>query len=268
MTPVLKPGDHGMTVGTLQQRLTAAGYIVSVTNVYDEATERAVMALQRANALVVDGIYGPKSFMALVGSCQPKHLGAADLQAAADRLGLQLATVRAVNEVESRGQGFLADGRPAILFERHVFFDRLKKHHVDPAPIALQSPHICAETPGGYQGGASEYIRLELAKHVHIQAAYEAASWGAFQIMGYHWEMLGYPSVYDFVHSMQRDEAAQLDAFVRFVEHEPPMLAALKAKKWAAFAKLYNGPAYARNLYDARLAVAYAKYAELEEVPA
>ncbi|GGY12661.1 DUF3380 domain-containing protein [Massilia dura] len=268
MTPVLKAGDHGTNVGTLQQRLKAAGYLVNQTNVYDEATERAVMGLQRANGLVIDGIYGQKSFMALVGACQPKHLGAQDLQAAADRLGLPLATVRAVNEVESRGQGFLPDGRPVILFERHVFYKRLQEHGVDPAPIALQSPTICAQQVGGYQGGAGEYIRLEIAKHTHIAAAYEAASWGAFQIMGYYWKMLGYASVQDFVYSMQRDEAGQLDAFVRFVEHEAPMLAALKAKKWAAFAKLYNGPAFARNLYDAKLAAAYAKYAELDEVAA
>ncbi|WP_328515044.1 N-acetylmuramidase domain-containing protein [Ralstonia pseudosolanacearum] len=34
--------------------------------------------------------------------------------------------MRAVNEVESRGSGFLPDGRPVILFERHVMYRQLQ----------------------------------------------------------------------------------------------------------------------------------------------
>jgi hypothetical protein len=269
MTAVsLRPGSHGADVAQLQQRLQRAGYQLDATNVYDEATVGAVMALQAASNLVVDGIFGPKSFMALMGSYQPKHLTAADLVCAAEQLGLTLATVRAVNEVESRGQGFLPDGRPVILFERHVFYKQLQEHGIDPEPIAAKWPHICAKERGGYQGGPAEYIRLEAAKQIHLAAAYEAASWGAFQVMGYHWQALGYASAPDFVRCMQQDEAAHLDAFVRFIAHEAPLQAALKARKWPAFAKGYNGPDYAANLYDAKLAQAYAKYAALDEVAA
>jgi hypothetical protein len=39
------------------------------------------------------------------------------------------------------------------------------------------------------------------------------------------------------------------------------MLTALQAKNWAEFAKRYNGPAYAQNRYDEKLAKAYAKFA-------
>lgn len=265
---VLQHGDRGEDVGLLQQRLQKAGYAVVHTSLYDDATERAVIALQLASRLVADGIYGPKSFMALVGATQARHLSDADLVAAAKQLGVPLATIRAVNEVESRGQGFLPDGRPVILFERHVFFKQLKKHRVDPAPIAAKYPSLCNPEAGGYRGGAAEEARLEQAKQIHQEAAYESASWGAFQVMGYHWQALGYASVYEFVKRMHESEAAHLDSFVRYVQHVPGLVAALKARKWATFAKGYNGPAYARNLYDAKLAQAYDKYTERDKVAA
>lgn len=268
MIVLLHPGSNGAEVALLQERLQRAGYKLATSHVYDDATEQAVMALQRASNLVVDGLFGPKSFMALMGACQPKHLSAADLVRAADQLGVELASVRAMNQVESLGEGFLPDGRPKILFERHVFYRQLQAHGIDPEPIAAKSPHLCNQEPGGYQGGAAEYQRLEAAKMIHLAAAYESASWGAFQVMGYHWSDLGYESAPHFVAAMRESEAAQLDAFVRFIVHEPGLLPALKARKWSTVAKIYNGPAYARNLYDAKLAQAYAKYAELDKVAA
>ena len=38
------------------------------------------------------------------------------------------------------------------------------------------------------------------------------------------------------------------------------MLKALKAKDWAGFAKMYNGPNYQINDYDTKLAAAYRRY--------
>ena len=35
---------------------------------------------------------------------------------------------------------------------------------------------------------------------------------------------------------------------------------ALKDKDWSTFAKLYNGPEYAKNKYDSKLSSAYLKY--------
>lgn len=266
-----KFGDRGDDIGRLQVNLNRAGYPVEVTHIFDDATEQAVMALQRAAGLVVDGICGPKTLVALRGGKQPKYLTDADLVRAADKLGAPLAAVRAVNEVESRGQGFLMpDGRPAILFERHVFWKRLQHHDVDPVEVLKSkgSPAILSQTPGGYQGGAAEYVRLEAAKQIHMLAAYESASWGAFQVMSYHWKHLGYESVLDFICYMQRGEAEHLDAFVRYVIAEPALHAALKAKNWKKFAELYNGPAYKRNLYDVKLAAAYARYSGLEKAAA
>lgn len=258
---ILRAGDRGDQVATLQKQLNAAGYPVEVSHLYDEETEKAVQAFQMARGLVDDGIAGPKTLGALRGAPNAKHLSTADLAKAADLLGVPLASVRAVNEVESRGLGMLPDGRPVILFERHVFWDRLKVHGIDPAAQVAAPRNILSQTPGGYAGGAAEYVRLASAAQIHWAAAVEATSWGAFQIMGHHWDDLAYPDLPSFMEAMERSEADQLEAFVRFIQADPALLAALKGRKWAAFAKIYNGPNYAKNLYDAKLAQAYAKYA-------
>ncbi|KAG0188579.1 hypothetical protein DFQ28_004624 [Apophysomyces sp. BC1034] len=251
-------GDHGDDVGLLQRRLMRAGFPVDVTHVYDEATEAAVRAIQKKTGLVDDGIAGPKTLAAIAtGRRDPKHLANADIVRAEDALGVPVACVRAVNEVESTGLGFLSDGRPKILFERHIFWKRLEARGIDPAPIATKYPNICSQTTGGYQGGAAEYMRLAAAELIDAGAAYESASWGAFQVMGFHWERLGYSSVDDFVARMENGEGDQLDAFVRFVAADTGLVAALKGRKWAVFARGYNGPNFARNLYDVKLARAF-----------
>ncbi|RQS60410.1 N-acetylmuramidase family protein [Burkholderia sp. Bp8986] len=252
----------GDDVGLLQRRLIRAGYPLTVTHVFDDATERAVQALQTKVGLVVDGIAGPKTQSALAtGQRAPKHLADSDLVAAAVKLDVPPACVRAVNEVESRGSGFLTDGRPVILFERHVFWRRLKARGIDPVPIAARYPDILSQTPGGYKGGAAEYTRLAAAELIDPHAAWEAASWGAFQVMGENWERLAYTGIDDFVARMEGSEADQLDAFVRFVAADAKLLAALKARQWAKFAAGYNGPAYRTNLYDTKLERAYQRYA-------
>jgi hypothetical protein len=80
--------------------------------------------------------------------------------------------------------------------------------------------------------------------------------------MGFHWQRLGYTSVQDFVAAMSAGESQQFDAFTRFIETDPVLFKALKARKWAEFAKLYNGPDYQRNLYDVKLQRAYERHAD------
>lgn len=262
---ILKKGDTGDDVALLQRRLTRAGFPSPETHIFDHATESAVMTLQKARGLVIDGVVGNKTLAALLaGFAMSEHLTDADLVKAADTLGVPVAAIRAVNEVESRGEGFLPDGRAVILFERHVFYKRLKAQGLDADALSAKYPNIVSPTPGGYMGGAAEYTRLAIAERIDTDAAHESASWGAFQIMGYHWQALAYSSVADFVARMQNSEGDHLDAFVRFVAADTALLSALKGKKWAAFAKGYNGPDYARNLYDVKLARAYDRYAELE----
>lgn len=185
----------------------------------------------------------------------------ADLQRAANQLDVSVATIAALATVESARSGFLDDGRPKILFERHIFARRLlatgmKKDQLD--MLALAQPDIINSKPGAYVGGAGEYRKLERAKRHSEPAAIESCSWGMFQIMGFHWRRLGYSSAEQFAEYMARDAGHHLDAFVRFIRAEPALHRALRWQKWADVARLYNGPAYAKNQYDTKLANAYA----------
>lgn len=262
---ILRRGDIGAEVRELQRLLRLRGATVDFTAVYDEATIAAVRQVQARYGLVDDGVAGPKTMLALqLDGKQPVHLGMADLQRAAAALGVPLAPVRAVNEVESRGTGFLADGRPVILYERHVMYRQLRAAGLDADALASQFPNIVNPVRGGYVGGAGEHMRLAAAWRLDAACALASASWGLFQVMGYHWELLGFASVEAFADAMRLSEAAHLDAFVRFILADTALHRALKAKQWATFARLYNGPAYKENLYDVKLARAFARY-QLEE---
>lgn len=189
----------------------------------------------------------------------PNSLTETDYKSAAHSLGVPIAAVKAVASVESAGAGFLSDGRPKILFERHVMLAQLaEKLGAGKAnDQASKTPDIVNAKAGGYDGGAKEHDRLGRAAAIDRECALSSASWGAFQIMGYHWKSLGYASLQAFINAMYASEAAQLDAFVRFIKADPVLLRALKALDWAAFARRYNGPGYAKNQYDVKMSKAY-----------
>lgn len=278
MIQLLKHGSRGHAVRILQQQLNSRGAKLIADGDFGDATEKAVAAFQASAGLVPDGIAGEKTLAVLGGAAPGRFLGLKDLQNAAKRLDVPLASVLAVNEVESAGAGFLANGKPAILFERHIMFQRLAlvRHEGDnkvalqqhAEQLAAQWPTLVNTKPGGYTGGAGEHQRLAQARMLDAVAADESTSWGAFQVMGYHWERLGYASLADFVARMHTSEAEQLEAFVRFIETDPALHKALKARKWAEFAKRYNGPNYARNLYDVKLERAYERHAEAHQAAA
>lgn len=260
----LRNGSRGLAVRQLQTQLNGHGAGLSADGDFGDITEAAVRAYQLKVGLVADGVVGSKTLAALAGADTSRLLKQKDLQQAADRLGVPLASVMAVNHVESKGEGFLSNGRPAILFERHVMHARLQANGMTEAEadaLAIAAPAVVNRAPGGYLGGTAESQRLAAARLVHETSALESASWGLFQIMGYHWERLGYMDAQHFADTMALSEAAQLDAFVCFIETDPVLHKSLKGKKWAEFAKRYNGPAYAKNLYDVKLARAYAQFA-------
>ncbi|WP_409269697.1 N-acetylmuramidase domain-containing protein [Pseudomonas sp. KCJK9044] len=266
----LRHGDRSQAVRELQRLLNAKGAKLDTDGAFGDATEAAVRAYQEKVGLVSDGAAGPKTMASLQGLDTGKLLKHSDLVQAAARLGVPVATVYALNEVESQGRGFLDNGKPVILFERHVMFDRLQlvrsagddqeQLHQRAEQLAKQVPNLVNPKAGGYTGGSAEYQRLAQARQLDDVAALESASWGGFQVMGYHWQRLGYSSVHDFVAAMNRSEADHLEAFVRFIEADANLLKALKAQKWATVAKLYNGPNYQRNLYDVKLERAFERH--------
>jgi hypothetical protein len=171
-----------------------------------------------------------------------------------DKMGIGPAELWAALNVETRGCGFMQDRRPFILYERHIF-SRETLHKYDAA-----YPDISNKEAGGYgAGGDNQYQRLVRAIALDRKAALDSTSWGIGQVMGFNAEIAGYADVEAMVSEMMISERNQLVAMAGEITHNK-LERALKAHDWAAFARGYNGSAYAKNHYDTRLAAAYQKY--------
>lgn len=259
----IKYGDKNQYVSAMQMILKAKGYDVEADGIFGAKTEEAVKAFQRDQGLVVDGIWGKQTDAAAEGKQTKDMLTQNDIIEAAAILGVEPAVIHAVNRVEAKGRGYLPDGRIKILFERHIFYRELKTKYGQTIADkwAAEAPHICNRTPGGYRGGAAEYPRFSRANTIDPQCAMKSCSWGAYQIMGFNHAAAGFDDVDSFVEAVKTSEGEQLKAFVRFISADKAMHAALKAKKWADFARRYNGPDYRKNAYDTKLADVYQRFA-------
>jgi len=259
----LKIRFKGDSVMLLQELLNKAGYNLIVDGDFGKKTEDAVKDFQKKNNLIIDGIAGAKTWMKLnpATAGQNKFLAEQDLIDLAKELKVEVAAVKAVYEVESSGRGFLTSGKPKILFEGHIFWKRLKKHGLNPSELKAGNEDVLYSkwTTKFYKGGEREYERLNKAKKIHKAAAMESASWGIFQIMGYHYKKVGYNSVEDYVKVMNKSERFHLMAFGKFIKSEG-LVKHLKNNNWAKFARGYNGAGYKKNKYDTKLATAYKKY--------
>jgi hypothetical protein len=152
-----------------------------------------------------------------------------------------------VLSTETSGCGFQSNGRPKILFERHVF------HRLTDGKFDSQDPDVSAPTAGGYgASGDHQYTRLQAAMLLDKDAALKSASWGLGQIMGFNFKAAGFGDVDDMIAAFANSEDAQLGGMVAFMATSG-MTASLATKSWAHFARLYNGPNYAQNDYDGKL---------------
>lgn len=252
----LKYGDKGEQVARLQNKLNEHGAKISIDGDFGVATEKAVLVYQQSQNLPTDGIVGIKTWQALHGEPTAHLLSQADYERAADELGVPVPVIIAFAKVESAGSGFIGVGKPKILFERHKMYAHLKqKHGLKVADkYAKSHPNIVSKSTGGYQGGMSEWVRLNHAKTLDQDCAYMSASFGQFQIMGENWQLLGYESVQDFVAKMSESERHQLDAFVRFIQSKKGLKEALQKADWDKVFTLYNGKNYKKLGYDVKFA--------------
>ena len=171
-------------------------------------------------------------------------------------LCVDAASLWSVISVETSGIGFLPDRRPKILFERHIFSSQTGGKH------DAQYPEISNSHTGGYgKTGAEEYARLEKAMALDPHAALMSASWGLGQIMGFNFKAAGFGSVEEMVSAMTASEGKQLNAMAKFMI-KTGLFEPLQQKNWAKFAEKYNGPGYAKNRYDEKLAEFYEKYSK------
>lgn len=172
-----------------------------------------------------------------------------------DALGLKIPELLAVIAVETSGCGYLADRRPAILFERHIF----SKQTI--GKFDAQHPDISNPTPGGYQFGADEYPRLAKAFQLDAEAAQKSASWGIGQVMGFNFSAAGYGTVDEMVQGAMASEDEQLQAMGNFLKSSG-LHRALAVHDWTSFARGYNGPNFTQNRYDIRLAGSFQQFSQ------
>jgi hypothetical protein len=180
-----------------------------------------------------------------------------DFDRVAAELQVSPKLIMAVRKVEAPRGPFDDDGRPSILYEKHVF-SRNSGHRFDATHPVLSAPDW---QPGTYGPFSAQYGKLADACALDPDAAFKACSWGAFQVLGENAEALGYASAFDMALALTASEAAHLDCFVRFVKMKK-LVDALRAAKpgnadsCVAFVKGYNGAGYAKNNYHVNLAKA------------
>lgn len=174
---------------------------------------------------------------------------------------LDPAALAAIAQVESGGITTTpVNGRnePLIRFEGHYFDKRLSPSQRAQA----RAQGLSAPKAGAIPNPASQAARwrmLNSAARINRDAAYESTSWGVGQVMGAHWHWLGYSSVEEMVTDVRNSVAQQIDLMARFIVYSN-LRTALNTHDWRKLAYNYNGPLYAKNKYDLKLAKAYALY--------
>ncbi len=203
----------------------------------------------------LDGQLGPQSRAAIVTALTARSttpLTLNDYALSAERLGVEPAAIRAVVQVESGGAGF-SNGRPLILPEPH-WFSRLTKGRYDATHPTLSYPGWDKTKYPRTQDDRWDQLTRMIA--LDPDAGFASASYGKFQVMGFNHIACGFSSSMEFALAHGTDEECQLFAFEQFL-HSKGLVQHLRALNWAKFAHGYNGPAYAANKYDQRMAAAY-----------
>jgi hypothetical protein len=276
MTGVLKKGSKGEFVLLMQEMLQKLGFQISTDGAFGPGTEKAVIQFQQQNNLKVDGIVGAKTWILIqdlaskvkkpvvhVDTVINQFLSEQDFIDFAKKYDLEVAAIKAVHEVESAGRGFL-NGKVKILFEGHIFWKELVKRQVDPRKALPGNEDVLQEKyiPRNPSYRLDQHYRLDKAAKINAEAAYSSASYGLFQIMGFHYQKLGFPTAKAFVDFLSVNEANQMEVFGRFIAANN-LIKPLQSHNWAKFALGYNGSAYKTNKYDTKLAAAYAKYSRM-----
>lgn len=186
-----------------------------------------------------------------------------------EKYGLEVATLKAVMDVESAGRGFFTDWkgmqRIKIQFEPHVFARELSKRNFD---VRLE------KTSYGYMKlwidgllvlenkvdkQLEEWRAFNIAARYDLESAMLATSWGLGQVMGFNYKLAGYENVGDMVDAFKESEEKQFEGMLSFILNRK-IMKHLKKKNWRLFAKYYNGVNYRKYNYHKRLEKAYERY--------
>lgn len=181
-----------------------------------------------------------------------------ELIAAARRIerqtGIGAAALLAVATVETNAVThavFSGRREPLIRFEGH-YFDRLldERGRRSARAAGLASPKAGAVRNPAAQ--AARWRMLDRAAAIDPGAAYAATSWGLGQVMGIHWQTLGFDSPVAMAAEARRSVDGQFRVLAKFLAIGR-LDRLLESGAYAAFARRYNGPGYLRNAYDTKI---------------
>nr|WP_245411807.1 N-acetylmuramidase family protein [Phyllobacterium leguminum] len=184
-----------------------------------------------------------------------------EIMIAAAQAGVEPAALLAVAEVESGGRATArieSRDEPLIRFEGHYFNLRLRGKKLAEA----RRQGLAAAKAGAVKNPVTQAARWRLlARAIEIDrdAALGSVSWGLGQVMGAHWEWLGFESVEALVTEARGSVAGQVRLMLRFIE-KSGLVEPLNAHDWDTFAYRYNGPLYRKYAYDRKMAAAWEKW--------
>jgi hypothetical protein len=184
---------------------------------------------------------------------------------AANAVHLEPAAFLALGEVETGGNAFEHDGAtPSLLYERHQAWRmaaRISRALQSAFALAgLAIPHWSRSTQYKDQGSSEKRLALiGRARGINAEVANQSASWGVGQTMGFLYPELGFTSACAMVAHMTGNLAGQIQCMIREVQNKK-LIGPLNAHDWPHVARIYNGPGYAANRYDTRLADAHKRW--------
>ena len=190
-----------------------------------------------------------------------KRIDRQDIADVARRLRIEPAALAAVLAVECtwpRRKGFDHTGLVRILYERHIAWRLTKGDDREKlATAGLARAKWKRDYP---KSNRERWRQLEKAREIVGDKAYEFASYGLPQIMGFNYKKAGYTSAREMAEAFATGEREQLEGLGRFLAANKRMIEALQKHHWARFARAYNGRGYKANRYDEKLKRAYERF--------
>lgn len=251
--PAFSKRRYALTAGVLALVVTATGSSLPESETAEAAEAENIDAPEAAAEEQEDD------------ASRYTSLTMADYKAVADELGIPVAAIRAVVEIEAgpKGEGFNPDNTPIINFDLTMFRQAAKRQGINlnkyKSSNAVVFRALDRKKYGSIQ--SAQYARLHSAMEIDTVAALEGTFWGMFQIGGFNWKLCGCKSVREFVELMSYSERAQLELFARFMEARN-LVRFIRNKQWSEFALRYNGPGYKKHGYDKRMASAYKRFSK------
>lgn len=220
---------------------------------------------------IVDGIFGRNSKKAILDCFQNKKAPAitpSQIQQLAERLGdTNTIRIRAVAKVEAEGAGWLKDGRPKILYERHKFWE-FNDDVSAPKSTYFNYPNWGNYTIDADKNGIDDsYDKLLKACEYDPRGAFKAISIGAFQVLGEYHKHMGFNEPWEMLYAATHSEYEQYLLMVKFIEmkkiQKQFLALSTNPDTCRPFALPYNGSKYAKYDYHGKLAAAVRYYSNL-----